>query len=706
MIPTVYQEFLDCWRDASLRQSRLDAYQRGEISFVPDLLPEQALRFSGEESLAIVRARVGTEAFEAALDPANTDPDRLPERRPAAIQSPVAAEPDGEWIKRCNMVGINVRTVQNFWNLVKYALTLPQAQNAIQLLPFFEAGVVGSLYGMSSWELNAEFYSDELAALCPHLQTKETQLRAVINLLHALGKAVGMDVVPHTDRYAQIVLAYPEYFEWLQRQDTEIISHADTLHEHVQQKIIEFVQARGAAVAGEPAPSKPSDLFSSDVDEARRLRILFGKPEEYERRQERRNQLIHHLFSYGYEPMPGTMAPPFRGMTPDLREGAKNVDANGMVWRDYVITKPQGMSRVFGPLARFKYYHPRNQNRDWELDFHAPNVPAWEYVCEHYAQVRRRYGFDFMRGDMAHVQMRPEGIPRALDRYYDILGAIKAHVRRVNHAPYFGYFAETFLAARDIFGYGEELDHLEAADADATLGDLQSVCVGTPVFLQRFRQYADWAETRLCAPSFTLMTGDKDDPRFDEFYRSGSEARLFIGLFLTDMPSYMGLGFETRDIHYAPAPNEHYTKLFVFHETSGAKATHGPYIWGKNGVLYHRLNRVKQFADAIWPKIKQARTRWLIAPDATGANPIVAWTQRDAPQFVFVVNTNTQQAQGRFGIPLIPNAAPETMLKFEFSTAELITERDAALHSNGKHYQLFEIAPGEGRVYRISPQAE
>ena len=46
------------------------------------------------------------------------------------------------------------------------------------------------------------------------------------------------------------------------------------------------------------------------------------------------------------------------------------------------------------------------------------------------------------------------------------------------------------------------------------------------------------------------------------------------------------------------------------------------------------------------------------------------------------------------------------MLKFEFSTAELITERDAALHSNGKHYQLFEIAPGEGRVYRISPQAE
>ena len=44
-----------------------------------------------------------------------------------------------------------------------------------------------------------------------------------------------------------------------------------------------------------------------------------------------------------------------------------------------------------------------------------PRPAVWQYVCNHYAEVQRRCGFDFMRGDMSHVQMRPEGVPPVMD---------------------------------------------------------------------------------------------------------------------------------------------------------------------------------------------------------------------------------------------------------------------------------------------------
>lgn len=660
------------------------------------------MQLFGKETLHILRERLG-ERLAVAIDPKYTDPDNVPETLPEAIQSPVTGEPDGSWLKCTNMAGINVRTVHSFWNIVKYTLTIPEVQDSIHILPIWEAGVVGSIYGISSWELNPEFYSAELSEVIPHLDTIEKQLRAVINILHALGKRVGMDVIPHTDRYSQISLAYPHYFEWLQRQDTEIIDHSDNLHEEVQEKILEFLRQHGSAVPDEKVPATREALFADYFPEERRLRILFGLPRDYKGRETRRNGLVKHLYSYGYEPVPGTMAPPFRGLAVDTREEAKIVDSQGMVWRDYVITRPEPMSRVFGPLARYKFYGRLDNNVDWEVDFDNPRKEVWQYVCERYYQVQHRYGFDFMRGDMSRVQMQKEGVPAdRIDQYYDILGTVKNYIREEKGVKYFGYFAESFLPPRDVFGYGEELDHLEASEADSTLGDLQSTCVGSIEFLQRFRQYYDWLETRLCAPNFTVITGDKDDPRFDKFYIKGNEIRLFIAFFLADMPSYMALGFQARDVHYEPAPNEHYTKLFVFQERVGPKATHGPYIWGKNGFLFRNLTRLKLYADTMWTTIQGRKTRWLICPDPTGENKIAAWTQRDeAPDYVFIANTDTENPVVRFAVPTIPPADRQISLQFEFSTADSVPEVDRVLRHNGKHYKVMKMAPGEGRVYRI-----
>ena len=691
-VPKVYQGFRDRWTHD--REGLLAPYFQGQTSFVVSLLPAQAVGMTAAEALRILRGRLGTRLDDAIRC---AGPECPPEQMPASIQSPVLGQPDGSWLKTTNMVGVNVRTVGSFWNVVKYAITLPEVQASVHLLPVWEPGVVGSLYGISSWLINREFYSEEWAEAFPALDTPEKQLKATVNLLHAMGKAVGMDVIPHTDRFSQIALANPHYFEWLQRSDAQIVDHSADLHAEVQAQILAFLQQRGPAVPGEEVPASVEDLFSEGFAEDRRTRLLFGHPEDQAGRWERRNRLISHLHSYGYEPVPATMAPPFRGIRVD--PSSRYVDSQGNVWYDYAIARPEPMSRVFGPLARYKLYGRIDDNRNWEIDFDAPRKEVWDYICDKYYQVQRLYNFDFMRGDMSHVQMRPAGVPEVIGDHYDILRAVKHHIQRGKGVRHFGYFAETFLAPRDIMVYGDEVDHLEASDADTTLGDLQSTTVGSPVFLQRFRLYDDLRRTRTFAPTFVVLSGDKDDPRFDEFYMHGNALRLFIALFLTDMPSYMALGFETRDIHHQRAPNEHYTKLYVFQESLGPKATNGPYVWGKNGALFHDVTRLRLFAVKIWPEIRRRHTRWLIAPDPTGEAKHIAWTQADGqPDYVFVANTDGHEGIRNFNLPCV---APDTRLELVFSTAGPAGVDDQILTPGDKAYKVNYLAQDEGRVYRV-----
>ncbi len=702
-VPRVYRGFQDSW--AEHRAEYIAAFVGGSTSFIPNLLPEIAVDLDAFDALEILSARLG-DACVLALDPEYSDPDRPVSSLPPELASPVADRPDGSWLRSSNMVGINVRTVGTFWNVAKYLLTVPGTIDSVHLLPIWEPGVVDSLYGMASWQLNTEFFSPELAEQVPHLDTVERQLRAVVNLIHASGRTVGMDVIPHTDRYSEVALAQPQYFEWLQRQDLRIVDHRDDLHVDVQAAVMSWLEQAGPAVAGQAHPTDPAEFFGPKVDEDRRLRVLFGLPGDRDGRNQRRADLVRHLASYGFEPVPATMGTPFRGIEVDTRDEAKVTDSEGNTWRDYVISEPQPMSRVFNPLARYKLYGRVDDNRSWEVDFHSPRPEVWDYVVAKYTDIQRRYGFDFMRGDMSHVQMRPDGIPQDLDRHYDLLGTVKNEIGR--EIPSFGYFAETFLPPRDVFGFGEEMDHLEAADADTTQGDLQSTVVGTDSFITRFRQYLDLADTRSVTPAFTVMTPDKDDPRFDEFYVKGNEVRTFISYFLTDIPSYVGLGFETRDAHLTAWPNEHYTKLFVFREHGESnvypsKARHGDrFLWGKNGHLFGNLTRLRLFADRIFPTIAGRPVRWLLLPDARVYRRELAWTQVDRPDYVFVASIDTENPSGYFGIPALPGLGTGPTLTLEFSTVGDVPPVDQELTGNGHHYRVESLEPGEGRVYRVA----
>jgi hypothetical protein len=656
-----------------------EAYTTGQRGFVANWLPEDAVAFPSRGILYLLEQRFGSEARRA-LNPQER------------IASPVSTQPNGAWLRHSNMVGINVRTAGSFFNVIKYALTLPTTQNSVHLLPIWEPGVVASLYGISSWNINPEFFSTELAEALPHLDTVEKQLRVTVNLLHLMGKSVGMDVIPHTDRYSEIALANPRFFEWLQRKDFDIVNHHSKLHEVIEQRILDWLIQEESALPHQGFPTDVRTFFGETFTGAQRIEVLFGPKIDLWGRIHRRNQLIQWLYDDGYEPVPATMAPPYRGIVVSRDAAAKTVDADGRIWRDYVLARPEAMSRVFGPLGRYKLYESKDENLDWEIDFEKPRRDVWQYVCEQYAHIAQAYDFDFMRGDMSHVQMRPDGVPAQTDFYYDIHKAVKQHLRQ--ERPYFGYFAESFLAPPNVMAYGVEEDHLEASDADSTLGDLQSMVVGSTEFIEHFARYHAMLYTRSFAPNFTVITADKDDPRFDKFYLAGNETRLFMAFFLSDMPSYMSLGFETRDRHELRAPNECYTKLYVFQLREGANATHGPYQWGHNAALFSVITRLKHYADTVVPQLQGRAVRWLVPPSSTAANKVIVWTQAEHPTHLFVVNLDTTQPANSLVIPLHKTY----FLRMQFSTTQSETPTD--IHTSDT-LKINTLAAGEAQAYQL-----
>ncbi|WP_018617977.1 hypothetical protein [Spirosoma luteum] len=630
-------------------KQRTDTYQSGKLSFIPNLLPQTAVQFTVYQTLDMLHKRLGNDVLRKALNPAET------------VESPASQYADGSWLKKSNMIGVNVRTIGSFWKLINYTLTLPACHDSIHLLPIWEPGVVGSLYGMVSWQINPEFFDVSLASFVPALDSVEKQLKVVTNLIHALGRTIGMDVIPHTDRLSEMVLACPSLFEWVQRgvkqgKPAELIDHSSYVYRYVEEAIWQFLKFHGAADTSQLTFTKDT-FFSTDIailTDEQRLRILFGYPNDHGGRLNRRLALIRHLVAQGFETLPMTMAPPYRGIHIDPTDFV--LDGFGQTWYQYAFNKPEPMSRVFGPLARYRFYESKDNNQHWELDFDRPNVPAWDYICRKVSDCQRTYNFDFMRGDMAHVQMRPGGVPAAIGDFYDPLRAIKKYVQ-ANGVPHFAFFAETFLAPPNTMGYGNELDHLDAIEADSTLGDLQSLVVGSKEFKRQFADYYTYLKTRRFAPNFTVMTADKDDPRFDEFYRTGNLFRYFTALFLTDMPSYVGLGFEVRNLHEQRGANEEYTKLYVFRiedERQPDKVTHGPFVWGQNADQFVVISRMRQFAERIWPDIAGKETTCLIPPGST--RKYIVWrlaasTEESVPNYAFAASMTGELPKKIAGIP-------------------------------------------------------
>ena len=77
----------------------------------------------------------------------------------------------------------------------------------------------------------------------------------------------------------------------------------------------------------EDYPASREDFFSQGFSEEKRLGVLFGLRQDRTGRAERRNQLVKHLQAYGFETVPATMAPPFRGLGIDTE--SEYIDSQG-----------------------------------------------------------------------------------------------------------------------------------------------------------------------------------------------------------------------------------------------------------------------------------------------------------------------------------------------------------------------------------------
>ena len=611
---------------AARARASLGAFATGQRGYLDDAHPAAALRIPIRQVFDALQARLGP-VLAQALDPA------------AQLPSPRLGQPDGQWLQRSYSVGVNVRTTGDLLGALKFVLTLPPQVDAIHLLPIFEPGVVGSLYGMASWRINAEFRSAQWAEFLPRQRHVDDQLRAFVNLCHALGKTVGLDVIPHVDRFSEIALCNPWLFEWVRRRDATLLDHRAGLHEEVMATICGYRFGRSSPQLVREFFGRPEQAIAFD---------LFGDGGAWDR-DARRDGLVQWLYDFGYETVPATMAPPYRGLALDADEAAVTVDHRGRRWRDYRLTAPTPMSRVFGPLTRYHLWETHDDNAHWQLDHARPRLPVWDYVATHYRDVVARYGFDFMRGDMSHVQTRPTGVPTHDEQPYDLLRYVKRACAKTY--PHFAYFAESFLTADDYMTYGSEPAHLDLSRADVALGNLQNYHPADPEFHEVLSAYealrargasdAPGGGAHHFAPAFTVFTADKDDPRFDANFRGGNVARYGFAAFCPRFPVYSALGFRTRDPHEVPAPNEHYSKLYVFHYDNGPKATHGPYVFGHNEALWEQVRRIDAFRQKLTLPADGGTFAWALAPDATGERQVVAWRWGD---YLFAANFGSEAA--------------------------------------------------------------
>ena len=107
-----YSELQELWINPQSKIELINSYIDKETNFIPYLLPEDALKFSVSETIDILTKRFGSVVNDIVFEG-------------KIVNSPLYHHQNTLWLKRSNMVGINIRTIGNVFNVVKYALTIP-----------------------------------------------------------------------------------------------------------------------------------------------------------------------------------------------------------------------------------------------------------------------------------------------------------------------------------------------------------------------------------------------------------------------------------------------------------------------------------------------------------------------------------------------------------------------------------------------------
>jgi len=418
----------------------------------------------------------------------------------------------------------------------------------------------------NSWRLNDDFLDENLVQL--GFETAEAQLKLVVNILHALGKMVCFDALPHVDNFSEIVLLNPRLFEWVKLNETKTnqIQNCDynNLYKDVESLLINYLQA-------------PENLFS--LNEEERRKIIFPKEiDNLEQRLKLRNLIRNACF----EPVPVAENCPLRPIKFSYIEYQDNKD-----YAVFDIENKTNGARVIGAVTAYKWYKldkegfPIKNEKEQE---------TWEYFANKLNEFQKTYNFDFLRADMGHNQISHS---HQQEKDYVTANEFWAFAKNViqQQKPYFATFSEAFYNTYYIDG----LQDMENKKFDIVLGTMNFKYIN--------KQYIDWIKDFLGPfeehysfyPSLTIFTNDGDLPIHDEFYKDNlmNKIRYFFSLFLP-LPSYMGIGYEIRNT-YNKAESEYSNKYVKIQENE--------FCFGNNVDLYEFISKMRafylEFADII-----------------------------------------------------------------------------------------------------------
>jgi len=456
----------------------------------------------------------------------------------------------------------------------------------------WETGVLGSLYSPLNWRISAEFLDPDWVRL--GFNTPESQLQHAVQALHAMGKAVGTDILPHTDAFSEIVLTYPHYFEWIhidmdtRQQDFAV--HPNLGHVPVEALIEAFAQHQN-----------------------RNRHQLFDGPDRGPVRQ----ALIDMVTQHGWFPAPVTERYPLR---PIRLVGWQDTPFGE--WPQFgVPSQTDEEAVVFGSITPYKWYALDAEGIPITSE---PQEDVFEYFLRHVETFIETYDFDFIRADMAHNQLAyADGVFDVPKR--EIWRELKSRIQAKK--PHFGVFAEAFFKDTYIDVY----EDLTQKQFDVVLGYANYVPIG-PEYIKHVKDSLEIADYYSFSPCLATITNDSDQSPHAHLYACPQQnlVRYFTNMFLP-LPSYCILGFEQRDTE-----NPDFSFLFLQQQDR-------PYRWGQNHAFFEQIQAIRAQWSAFSAQLTRANFDWVQCENPN----ILAWhylldTPTHPESLVFIVNFSDQ----------------------------------------------------------------
>ncbi len=571
-----------------------------QYNFYP-LKPKDCLDITFEQSFAMLKQIVGEKELNRAFDISTPYP------------SPIVNQKDTKWCQTAKIIGINPRLTKTFWGIIKYAMTF--SENCVHIMPLWTTGDRGSLYVQTSWRLNEEFLDPNLIE--KGYKTPEQQLKLTINVLHAMGKIAGFDVLPHVDNFSEITLLNPKFFEWakLNEQKTSQLFAPDvdynTIYKEVESIIIKATNA-------------PYNLF--ELDERERENFIF--PQNSDRTSIRIN-LMNKIREAGLEPLPVAEHAPMRPVVFQKIE-----HSGGQSWAVFDVKNRSSAAKVIGCVTPYKWY--KIDDNGYPIQ-NTVEQEVWDYFSDKINDFQQEYNFDFLRADMAHNQIAHSHNceEKNENEQQEMWAYLKDKINRTK--PYFGILAEAFYNTYYINGIADMINK----KVDIVLGNMN--------FQYLNKEYVDTIDDYLRPfrenfpfyPCICTFSNDGDLKEHSVYFQSeeANEARFFISMFL-NLPSYTGIGYETKKLK--PQNENEFSNEYV-------KIQEKPYLWGDNDILFEQITQMRELYVKYKTIIDSAHLD-LIATD--NENSLV-WTYstNEKLKLLFVVNLNPDEQTIQFALP-------------------------------------------------------